>query len=407
MILRARLERCSGDLVLGDLVHSTTILPGESVRLYTANRRNRFTFDSESEVTYRHEQTSEESYYMSAMSTFMSDLNVRESGGSSSTSGGSFSTEGGTSGFFETLFSGPSVSASGSYNAGSTFDFARELESHARSSHERSVQATRTASSVSMGEVQSRSHAEGESESSVEAATRQFSNPNRCHAVTYFAYQIDKRQTVRFTIERIDRRVVDPAGETAVTNLAPQLSGDVSVIPQGVLATNAGRVGVEAVGRGSVAAARAGVVSTGGQGDALVTAQPLQGRLLALQQLRTGARTVAAVEPLPLEVRQDALKRVDVALVEQGLLDEVGGGLSSEAKRRFSFEITTTLPTAGILVKGCLDDCVVCEPALQREIELELVRKELENKLLERQIDLLDKAQEYRCCPQAESEDSE
>jgi hypothetical protein len=28
-----------------------------------------------------------------------------------------------------------------------------------------------------------------------------------------------------------------------------------------------------------------------------------------------------------------------------------------------------------------------------------LERKELENKLLQRQIELLDKSQEYRCCP--------
>jgi hypothetical protein len=41
----------------------------------------------------------------------------------------------------------------------------------------------------------------------------------------------------------------------------------------------------------------------------------------------------------------------------------------------------------------------VCEHSLEREIELELARKHLENELLKRQIELLDKAQEYRCCP--------
>jgi hypothetical protein len=46
-----------------------------------------------------------------------------------------------------------------------------------------------------------------------------------------------------------------------------------------------------------------------------------------------------------------------------------------------------------------LDDCSICEPTLDREIQLELERKELENKLLRRQIELLDKSQEYRCCP--------
>ena len=50
-------------------------------------------------------------------------------------------------------------------------------------------------------------------------------------------------------------------------------------------------------------------------------------------------------------------------------------------------------------MKGCLDDCDTCEPELQRKLQLELDEKELRNKLLQRQIDLLDKAQEYRCCP--------
>jgi len=52
-----------------------------------------------------------------------------------------------------------------------------------------------------------------------------------------------------------------------------------------------------------------------------------------------------------------------------------------------------------VIVKGCLDDCNVCEDELQRKMQLELTRQDLENKLLARQIELLDKAQEYRCCP--------
>jgi hypothetical protein len=39
-----------------------------------------------------------------------------------------------------------------------------------------------------------------------------------------------------------------------------------------------------------------------------------------------------------------------------------------------------------------------------RKIQLELDEMELRNKLLQRQIDLLDKAQEYRCCPAGESD---
>jgi hypothetical protein len=48
-----------------------------------------------------------------------------------------------------------------------------------------------------------------------------------------------------------------------------------------------------------------------------------------------------------------------------------------------------------MLVRGCLDDCDICEPALMREIEL----KALEHELLKRRIEILHRAQEYRCCP--------
>ncbi|MFQ5467253.1 MAG: hypothetical protein ACE5DS_03870, partial [Kiloniellaceae bacterium] len=268
-------ERCPGPLSLGDLVYSTTLLPGEKVRLFSASRKNRFTFDRESQVSYRHEQTSEESYYMSSMSRFLSDLSVREDVEADRSSSGSFRTDGSVSGAIESFFVGPSASASGSYNGSSTFDFTRELSRHAEASHERSVQATRASSSVSVGEVQSRVHAEGESESTFEAATRSISNPNRCHAVTYFAYQINKTQIVRFKIVAITRRVVDPAGDSKVETVPPRFAGEVAVIPQGVLATDSKRVAVESVARGSSVADRAGLISTGGE-----AAQPVRGQLL-------------------------------------------------------------------------------------------------------------------------------
>ena len=42
---------------------------------------------------------------------------------------------------------------------------------------------------------------------------------------------------------------------------------------------------------------------------------------------------------------------------------------------------------------------------VHRKLVLELDRMELENKLLVRKIELLDKAQEYRCCPADEKVD--
>jgi len=406
--IEAELERCPDALSLGDLVYSTTLLPGETVRLFTASRKNRFTFDAESQLSYRHEQTSEESFYMSSMSKFLSDLTIRDDVHQDQRSEGSFRTDGSVSGALETLFLGPSANASGSHSGRSILDFSRELTRHAESSHESSVQATRAASSVTVGEVQTRSHSEGESESTFEAATRTLHNPNRCHAVTYFAYQVDKRQVVRFRIRSIRRRVVDPAGDSAAVLNPPRFSGDVSVIPQAVLATDTNRVTVESVGRASSVADRAGVVTAGG--EAGVQNEPyFSGRLLNATDLRTeqGFRLASrqAAAPLSAQVRDRALKAVDEDLVAAGLLDRAGGQISDALAQELSFEIQTCLPTPAILVKGCLDECNVCEPARQREIELELDRKELENKLLARRIELLEQSQEYRCCPDGEVED--
>ena len=403
--IRALFERCPGPMALGDLVYSTTLLPGEKVRLFSSSRKNRFTFDRESQVSYRHEQSSEESYYMSSMSHFLSDLSVSEDVDIDRSNSGSFRTEGSVSGAIESFFVGPSASAKGSYNGASTFDLARELKSHAESSHERSVQATRASSSVSVGEVQSRSHAEGESESSFEAATRTISNHNRCHAVTYFAYQINKTQTVRFKIVTIQRRVVDPAGDSKIALNPPRFAGEVSVIPQAVLATDTNRVTIESVGRASSVADRAGVIATSGDGISGLGSQSVQTRLQSALELNSSQR-LQTQRLISEKERKAALDAVDRDLVAAGLLDKVRGDVSPQAQAELGFERTSCLPTPAILVKGCIDDCDVCEPALKKEIELELERKALENRLLERQVELLEQSQEYRCCPEGEVEES-
>ncbi len=389
VILNVRLTRCSGPLTLGDLVYSTTLFPGEKVRLFTSDRRNRFTFDSASRVSYRHEQSQEEHFYMSSWSDFMSDVTVKDSGRSTNTNRGHFDTHAETSGFFETVFSSPSIDVSGNYNSSSTNDFLRELSQHAQSSHRRAEMGSRAASSISIGEVQTRTHSEGESQDHFESSSREFSNPNKCHAITFFFYRINKSQTVKFTLESIERRIVDPAANTRVTNNQFLSRGDVTVIPTGVLATDDKRIAVENVGR------TAGNAEAGGRNtfDAALNVFPVSfvaGR---------------GVEPLSADIRAEALKAVDQDLVKAGLLDKVGGNVTKDKVTQVSFEAKFSLPTPGVLVRGCLDECDTCEPALEREIELNLERKRLENELLKRQIELMDKDQDHRCCPEGNNEE--
>ena len=254
---------------------------------------------------------------------------------------------------------------SGNFDANSTATFAAEHSQHAQSSHHATEQGVRKASSVSIGEVQSRSHSEGQSEDHFESASREFTNPNQCHAVTFLFYQINKTQTVKYTLEAIERRVIlDAANDFTKVALNPlQPSNALGVTSVNVLATDTqaqSRIGAQ---RGAV------------------------GRLPGVEEV------------LPVDVRAAALKQVDQDLVKEGLIDKVGGTVSPAAKKKFSFETESALPTPGILVKGCLDECDVCEPALKRSIQLDLERKHLENEKLKREIELIDKDQEHRCCP--------
>ncbi|MGZ4333865.1 MAG: hypothetical protein ACXVRJ_06285 [Gaiellaceae bacterium] len=386
--LHFRLTRCSGPLSLGDIAYSTTLMPGEQVRLFTSDRHSRFTFDSETDLAYRQHTTSEESFFMAGMANAVSNVNVNEKAGSTSSFHSSSVGGGGGLGIDLGFISlGGSVSAS-SYDANSASTFARNLSQHADSSSHHMEVSTRAASSTSVGEVSTRAHTETSSEDQYESASRLVANPNRCHALTFIFYKLNKCQTLRWELVGISRRVDDPAAPTGITLNDPPPFGGVTVIPDGVRATNAQRLDVERQARASVAEASA---SPG-----------LVGRAAFL----TPAAAAFAAQPLSAAVRQAALKAVDDELVKEGLLDKVGGDVSPKAQGLFGWERQVALPTAGIIVKGCLDECDVCEPSLDKEIQLDLERKHLENELLKKQIALLEKSQEYRCCPESDDDDA-
>ena len=369
--LHFRLTRCRGPLAIGDLLYTTTLLPGEKVKLFTSDRRTRFSFDSSSSLTYRNTQSSEESMYLQSMSDSLVDTNSRDEANSSNQSHSH--VDGKADAGVDILGLGGSASMSGNFDANSTATFAAEHSAHAQSSHHATEQGVRKASSVSIGEVQSRSHAEGQSEDHFESASREFTNPNQCHAVTFLFYQINKLQTVRYTLEAIERRVIlDPANDFTKVALNPlQPSNAIRVTSMNVLATDT-------------------------ESQSRVNPQANAARRFGIP---------VAEQVMPMDIRAAAPKQADEELVNEGLLDKVGGNVSPAAKKRFSFETESALPTPGILVKGCLDECDVCEPALKRSIHLDLERKQLENEKLKREIELMDKDQEHRCCP-AEADES-
>ena len=366
--LHFRLTRCPGPFALGNLLYTNTLLPGEKVKLFTSDRRTKFTFDTTSQVSYRNTQTSEESEFMHQTSDMLFDTSSRDSGNSSNQSHAHVDGHGDAG--VDILGLGGSANMSGNFDSNSLSTFLNEHSSHAQSSANAAEMGVRKSASVSIGEVQTRTHTQTESEDHFESSSREFSNPNKCHAVTFLFYQINKTQTLTYRLEAIDRRVI--LGQTDFTKVTlNQLtpSSGVGRTSLNLLATDPQARFNDFRAIGIVPPDRPGPTSP----------FPIQ-------------------QTTPINLRTLALQQVDQELTDAGLLGP-DGKVAPAAQAEFSFEKKFSLPTPGILVKGCLDDCSICEPTLDREIQLELEKKELENKLLQRQIELLDKSQEYRCCP--------
>ncbi len=372
VILHTRFSRCSGPFALGDLVYTTTLLPGEKVRLATTDRRSRFSFDSETNLSYRSEQMSEEQYRMSSLRAFMADQNSTDNGSSRGKDKGSWDFHGDASGSIGFMSASADANAHGSHNAESTFEYLQQHSAHASMADHLSVESTRKAHSLSVGEVSAREHKEGESQEHFESSSREFANPNQCHAITFLFYRINKVETIKFELVAIERRVLDPVALVPVLANPIRAVGQISTVPQEVPAANKTRLEIEARGLQSE--------TLRGQAD--------------LPQF-----TAAGHLPLPEAIRKAALAEVDKQLISRKLLDPNTRLVSKEAQLHVGFERETCLPTAGVIVKGCLDTCDICEPEVQKKMQLELDRLDLQNKLLKRQIELLDKDQEHRCCP--------
>ena len=385
VILHFKFSRCTLGLTLGDPAYSTTLLPGEKVRLSTTDRKSRFTFDSETKLSYRSEQISEEQYFMTATQKYMADASAAQSGHAENSSEGKWDFHGDASGSISplSLSASASTSAGGSHNNHSVADYLNQQKTHVQSAASQAVSATRKAHSISIGEVSSRSHIQGESEDHFEASSREFTNHNQCHAVTYMFYRINKKQKIKFELVAIERRVLDDNAPIGGVLQPAGTKIPIALVPQDVPAT-------AVLKRATVAGGTAGFSSLASNVNAdtfsLLTANPPLVKPAFLFEQNFAS-------PLDGDTRNKALKEVDEQLAAKNLIGK-DGKVATETKQQIDFEAEFSLPTAGIIVKGCLDDCDICEPLLKEKLQLE-------NDLLRKQIELLDKSQEYRCCPPA------
>ena len=379
VILHFKFSRCTLGLTLGDPAYSTTLLPGEKVRLATTDRRSRFSYDSETKLSYRSEQISEEQYFMTATQKYMADASAAQSGHAASSSEGHWDFHGDAGGSINplSLSASASTNASGNHNSSSVSDYLNQQKTHVQSSAAQAVSATRKAHSISIGEVSSRTHIQGESEDHFEASSREFTNYNKCHAVTYMFYRINKKQKIKFELVAIERRVVDDSAPIGGVLQPGANRLPIALVPQDIPATAV--IKKTTVASGAFAATNIDTAS-------LLTANPILSRVV----FNTDQNFAT---PLDNETRAKVLKEVDDQLIAKNLITK-DGKVATETKQVIEFEMEFSLPTPGIIVKGCLDDCDVCEPELKE-------RMQLENDLLRKQIELLEKSQEYRCCPVA------
>lgn len=319
LLISFKLSRCTIGNVLGDPVYTTTLLPGEKVRLVTTDRRSKFTYDASTQLSYRSEQISEEQYFMKASQSYFSDMENNQSGNQNSENKDHWDFSGGSSSSIDINPFSPGVDSNSNstknHNSSSTLDYLNSQSSNMRASATQAVNATQKAHSISIGEVATKVHAEGQSEDHFESSSREFSNPNGCHAISYFFYRMNKKQVVKFELVSIEKLI----SVSGITNFA------------------------------------------------------------FVNPIITPA------------MREEALKELNKELIAAGILDDKGE-VSAAYRKKFEFSMEFSLPTAGVIVKGCLDECNTCEPAARERIHLQ-------NELLRRQIELLEKSQEYRCCP--------
>lgn len=219
VVVRTHLERSAGDYVLGDLVYTLSLLPGESVQMFSTDRRTRFSIDSATNMGFHTAATFEDQMYFSSMDSFFGQLNASQWAHAESGTSGSFQSHGETSNAFESFFSGPEADMSGSFNVNSFADFVGGMSAQASSAHHMSATATNTASAVSVGAVGTRSNIEGNVNTHVEMNYRSFRNPSRTRAVTFYFFQIRRMHRVRFWVDSI----TVSAPERTMFRLRPKL----------------------------------------------------------------------------------------------------------------------------------------------------------------------------------------
>lgn len=381
--LRYRVERCTEDYVLGDLIHSLTLFPGEEVFMSTRSRHSitRFTEDSSfsaSQVSRSSDRVWMETYKSVATDYDETQNTHVQTKSHSETSQTSAGASGGFSLFGLISIGGGAAHSSGEFDASSSTDFTNHLHQHLESTFHQTNQVSRDTMSVSLTEVNSHREGTEERNDELKVSTRRFKNINECHTVTHYFYQIAKRQRVKITLLDRTLRPLNRFANTAVKMKPVQVSlaSNLKVDPAASVPNDAVRSAV------------------------LLAAQPFaSGTQFVNFSQKVSRDQLVLQQPsgIPFATFAEDEKLRAAALAKANDL------LRAQAEPKFEFESVSIIPTEALYVESELGPCDLCEPFVEAKEKLELQRLELENKKLAREIEILEQYKDYRCCDDEET----
>ena len=184
------------------------------------------------------------------------------------------------------------------------------------------------------------------------------SNTNKCHAVTYYFYRLNKCYVSKYVLADVSFRVIRPNGFSSLTPKPAQPYSGLTIAPSAVLATNDRSTDTVA----NANRASQSQLSQNTQSSGVVSFASNQ---LVVQPQPAEFNT----EEIPVD-REFAIKVIQagLGLAHSDVLDALKASQEPTVPSVIVIDAQIwchelSIPSPGVLVKGCLDECNVCEDA--------------------------------------------
>lgn len=353
--LHYQLIRCFRSYSPGDIVYTTTLLPGETVKLFSNDNKTTFTIDSETKTAVRQAAFSEDSQYMYDFASAISNININDlnTSSTSTSQSGSNWQAGGSAGLdlgFVSIGGGGGGGGS-SASSNSLTSVLHQMNQHSQSSSQRAQINVKASSSISIGEVQTRTHSSGESEDIYESTSRTISNPNKYHSVTFYFYRINKCFTSRYQLTDVHFRVLVPGSFNSVIPKPLKQNIGLTISPVPVLSTSTNSLNIV---NNAINASNAYINQSNND---IITRRPIQFTTYDSPVNKDFAISViqAALGTATSDVLNNLINSSDTTVPSTIIINA----------DIWCHDIS--IPTPGVTVKGCLDTCDIDENSMYTE----------------------------------------